>query len=268
MIPLAALALSAAASANPRVLEAPTALKEVGFDQNLGATVPLAARFFDETGREVTLGDYFGKRPVVLNLVYFDCPMLCTVSLNGLESALQVLSFLPGREFELVTISFDAKEGPTLAAQKKRAHLARLQRPGAEAGWHFLTGGPAAIQAVSRAVGFRYAWDAETRQFAHPAGLVVLTADGRIARYLYGIEYSPKDLRFALVEAADGKIGGPVDQLLLYCYRYDPVTGRYGPAIMGVLRLAAGLTVLSLFGFIFLAWRRERRAPPLRDPIV
>jgi protein SCO1/2 len=263
---LAALVLSGAASVNPRALEAPPALKEVGFDQKLGATLPLDAPFVDEAGREVRLGDYFGKKPVVLNLVYFDCPMLCTVSLNGLESALQVLAFLPGREFELVTISFDAKEGPALAAQKKRAHLTRLQRTGAEAGWHFLTGRPAAIQAVSRAVGFRYAWDEETHQFAHPAGLVVLTPDGRIARYLFGIEYAPKDLRLALVEAADGKVGGPVDQLLLYCYRYDPVTGRYGPAIMGILRLAAGLTMLALFGFIFLAWRRERRAArDLRD---
>lgn len=257
---LALLVLSAASTVNPRALEAPEALREVGFDQKLGATVPLDAPFTDEAGREVKLGDYFGTKPVVLNLVYFDCPMLCTVSLNGLESALQVLSFLPGREFELVTISFDAKEGPALAAQKKKAHVMRLQRPGAEAGWHFLTGGPAAIQAVSRAIGFRYAWDAETRQFAHPAGLVVLTPDGRVARYLFGIEYAPKDLRLALVEAADGKIGGPVDQLLLYCYRYDPVTGRYGPAIMDILRLAAGLTMLGLFGFIFLAWRRERRA--------
>jgi len=254
------LLLSAASTVNPRALETPEVLREVGFDQRLGETLPLDAAFRDESGREVRLGDYFGRKPVVLNLVYFDCPMLCTVSLNGLESALQVLSFLPGREFELVTISFDAKEGPALAAQKKKAHLMRLQRPGAAEGWHFLTGGAAAIQAVSRAIGFRYAWDAETRQFAHPAGLVVLTPDGRIARYLYGIEYAPKDLRLALVEAGEGKVGGPVDKLLLYCYRYNPVTGRYGAAIMAILRLAAGLTMLALFGFIFLAWRRERRA--------
>jgi protein SCO1/2 len=235
-------------------------MNEIGFDQRLGESVPLEAEFRDEEGRAVRLGDFFGRKPVVLNLVYFDCPMLCTVSLNGLASALEVVSFLPGREFELLTISFDPREGPELAAHKKKAYLARLKRPGADAGWHFLTGDAAALDRIAKAVGFRYAWDDETRQFAHPAGLVVLTPEGRIARYLYGIEYAPKDLRLALVESGEGKISSPVDQLLLYCYQYNPVTGRYGATIMTVLRLFAVLTVLALGGFVLVMFRRERAA--------
>ena len=165
-----------------------------------------------------------------------------------------------GREFEVVTVSFEPKETPALAAAKKKAYLERYGRPGAEAGWHFLTGDPASIDRLTRAVGFRYSWDAETRQYAHPAGIVVLTAQGRIARYLYGIEYAPKSLRLALVESSEGKVGTPVDQLLLLCYLYDPVTGRYGASIMRIVRLASVLTVAALATFIAVMWRRERRA--------
>jgi protein SCO1/2 len=257
---LATLLAAGALGSGTPALKPPDALREVGFDQKLGASLPLDLPLRDESGRAVRLRDYFGGKPVALNLVYFDCPMLCTVSLNGLASALEVVSFLPGREFELLTISFDAREGPSLAAHKKKAYLARLKRPGAEAGWHFLTGDKASVDAIAKAVGFRYAWDDETKQFAHPAGLVVLTPEGRIARYLYGIEYAPKDLRLALVESAEGKISSPVDQLLLYCYQYNPVTGRYGPTIMAVLRLASLLTVAALGGFVFRSWRRERAA--------
>ncbi len=257
---LALLLAGPGREASPQVLTPPSALRDVGFDQKLGETLPLDLALRDETGREVRLRDYFGRKPVALVLVYFDCPMLCTVSLNGLLSALEVVSFLPGREFELLTISFDSKEGPELAAHKKKGYVGRLQRPGAEAGWHFLTGDAAALDRITRAVGFRYAWDEETRQFAHPAGLVVLTPEGRIARYLYGIEYAPKDLRLALVESAEGKISSPIDQLLLYCYQYNPVTGRYGATIMTILRLAAVVTVLALAAFIFVSWRREKSA--------
>lgn len=238
--------------------ERPPIIREIGFDQRLGESVPLDAVFRDEGGRTVRLGDYFGARPVVLSLVYFDCPMLCTVSLNGLASALDFVSFTPGREFELVTVSFDPRETPGLASAKKKAYLARYKRAGAEAGWHFLTGDAAAIDRITEAVGFRYAWDEETKQFAHPAGLVVLTPAGKISRYLFGIEYAPKDLRLALVESGEGKVGGPVDSFLLYCYQYNPLTGRYSASILNVVRLGGIAIVLALGGFIFMMRRRER----------
>ncbi|HEX6738751.1 MAG TPA: SCO family protein [Vicinamibacteria bacterium] len=250
---LAALAGGASAQT-----ERPTALREVGFDQRLGQALPLDLALRDEAGRAVRLGDYFGKRPVVLSLVYYECPMLCTLTLNGLVSALGVLPWNPGEEFELITVSFDPRETPAQAAAKKKAYLARYQRPQAQAGWHFLTGDAAALRALTGAVGFRYAWDDASKQFAHPAGVVVATPDGRLARYLFGIEYAPKDLRLALLEASSGQVGSPVDQLLLFCYRYDPATGRYGAALMRVMRTAAVLTLLALGGFMLASLRRER----------
>ncbi len=237
----------------------PEILREVGFEQRLGSPLPLDLPFRDEDGRTVRLGEYFQGKPVVLSLVYYECPMLCTLTLNGLVSALGVLSFDVGREFEVVTVSFDHRETPSLAAAKKKAYLERYRREGAARGWHFLTGDEASIRRLTSAVGFRYAWDERTRQFAHPAGLVVLTPQGAIARYLFGIEYAPKDLRFALVESAAGRIGSALDRLVLYCYQYDPQTGRYGAAIMRIIRVGAVLTVAALGGFIVMAWRRERR---------
>lgn len=239
---------------------APPILKEIGFDQKLGDALPLDIVFKDEAGKPVRLGDYFGKKPVVLTLNYYGCPMLCTVTLSGLASALNILSIDAGREFEIVTVSFDPKEDAALATQKKASHLARYKRPTAEAGWHFLTGDQASIDRLTKAVGFRYAWDEETRQFAHPAGLVVLTPAGKIARYLYGIEYAPRDLRFALVEASAGKIGTFVDQAIIYCYQYDPMTGRYSASIMRILRTLSGITVVALAVLIAVLLRRERAA--------
>ena len=239
----------------------PGVLQEIGFDQRLGEALPLDAAFTDEQGRSVKLGDYFGKRPVVLSFVYYECPMLCTIGLNGLSAALQVLSFVPGQEFEVVTVSFDAKETPALAAAKKKAYLARYQRQGAETGWHFLTGSDASIEALTRAAGFRYVWDEATKQFAHPAGIVVATPEGRISHYLFGVEYAPKDLRFSLVEAASGRIGNAADQLLLYCYQYDPQTGRYSASILNIVRALAVFTVLGLVGFILTASRRQKARP-------
>ena len=214
----------------------------------------------DEDGRAVRLQDYYGRKPLVVALVYYDCPMLCTMTLNGLVSAMNAIAFDAGKEYEVVTVSFEPRETPQLAAAKKQTYLKRYVRPNAGAGWHFLTGEPADITRLTQAIGFRYAWDAERRQYAHPAGLVVLTPDGRIARYLFGIEYAPKDLRFALVEASEGRVGGLVDQAVLYCYQYDPMTGRYGTAIMRILRAAALLTLGALGTFIFVMWRRERAA--------
>jgi protein SCO1/2 len=197
---------------------------------------------------------------VVLSLVYYQCPMLCTLTLNGLASALSVLTFDVGKDFDVVTVSFEPKETAPLAAAKKKAHLERYRRPGAAEGWHFLTGDAPAIASLTRAVGFRYAWDAETRQYAHPAGLLVLTPEGRIARYMYGVEYAPRDLRLALVEASQRRIGNPVDAVLLYCYQYDPARGRYAASVLGLVRLGGILTVLGLAAFVLVSLRRERAA--------
>ena len=240
--------------------ERPAPLSDVGFEQRLDAQLPLDVSLRDEHGETVQLGDYFGDKPVILSLVYFECPMLCTLSLNGLASALDVLSFDIGDEFDIVTVSFDHRETPELASAKKAAYIDRYGRAGAQTGWHFLTGDEANVKRLTEAVGFRFAWDPETEQWAHPAGVLVATPAGRLARYLYGIEYAPKDLRLALVEAAEHRIGSPVDQLLLYCYRYDPATGKYGAQIMTAVRAGGVLTVATLVGFIVLMRRRELRA--------
>jgi protein SCO1 len=236
----------------------PKVLKEIGFDQNLNQQVPLDLPFVDEQGRAVKLGDYFGSKPVVLTLVYYDCPMLCTQVLNGLVSSLGVLSLDVGKDFEVVTVSFDPREKPPLAAAKKAGLLERYHRPGAAAGWHFLTGDQDAITRLTKAVGFRYVWDDSLKQFAHPTGIMVLTPQGRIARYLFGIEYGPRDLRFALIDATHGTIGSAVDQVLLYCYHYDPSTGRYGFVVMRAVRIAGAATVLLLGAFIVILVRKER----------
>jgi protein SCO1/2 len=243
----------------PAALERLPILKDVRIDQRLDAQIPLDLPFVDENGRDVRIGDYFGKRPVVLALVYYECPMLCTLVLNGLTGSLEGINFDAGREFDVVAVSFDPGETPALAAEKKKLYLGRYGRSGAAEGWHFLTGRKDAIDRLTDAVGFHYVYDPAIDQFAHPAAITVLTPAGRVSRYLYGIEYAPRDLRLALVEAASGKIGSLVDQALLYCYHYDPLSGKYGVAIMNVIRLAGALTVLALGGFIVLTLRRERR---------
>jgi len=237
----------------------PKALQGIGFDQNIDRQIPLDATFRDESGAAVRIGDYFGKRPVVLVFAYYDCPMLCTQVIHGLSSALGVLSLAPGRDFEIVTVSFNPADTPATARAKKAVYLERYQQPGAERAWHFLTGDPPEIDRLTQAAGFRYAWDADTKQFAHPSGIIVLTPDGRLARYLFGIEYGPRDLRFAIVEASAGKVGSIVDSLLLYCYHYDPMMGRYGLVVMRAIRIAGAATVLALGAFIALMLRRERR---------
>ena len=258
------LALAAApwASAQTAADGRPPFLRDLGFDQRLGGSLPLDAVLRNEHGAEVRLGDFFGDKPVVLSLVYYECPMLCTLSLNGLVSAMDVLSFDVGEEYEVVTLSFEAKETPELARAKKATYIERYGREGADEAWHFLTGDADQIRRVTEATGFRYAWDDETQQYAHPSGILVATPEGRIARYLYGIEYAPKDLRLALVEASEEKIGSPVDQLLLFCYQYDPTTGRYGAVAMNMVRAGGVLTVLALGSFWAVMWRRDRRAGP------
>jgi protein SCO1/2 len=236
----------------------PRALRAIGFDQKIGEAIPLDLVFRDERGASVRLADYFGKRPVVLVFAYYSCPMLCTLVVSGLASALDVLSLQPGGDFEIVTVSFNPADTPASAAAKKAGYLERYKKSGAEGAWHFLTGDPPSIERLTTAAGFRYAWDADTKQFAHPSGVIVLTPDGRLARYLFGIEYGPRDLRYAIVEASEGRVGNAADALLLYCYHYDPMTGRYGFVVMRALRLAGAATVLALCGFIAVMVRRER----------
>ena len=234
-------------------------LKKVDIEQRLGNQIPLDLKFRDESGREVRLGEYFAKgKPVALTLVYYECPMLCSQVLNGAVGAFQALSFTAGKEFEVVTVSFDPREGPELAAKKKETYLRRYKREGAEQGWHFLTGDKAAIDALAESVGFHYVWDEQSQQFAHASAVMVATPTGRLSHYFYGIDYSPKDLRLAFVEASEGKIGSPVDSLILFCYHYDPASGRFAP-VMGVLRAAGVLTVFGVIGLIVYLTRKTRR---------
>jgi protein SCO1 len=234
-------------------------LKDVGIDQKLNEQIPLDLSFSDETGRGVTLGQFFGSRPVLLALVYYECPMLCTQVLHGLVGSLEGISFTAGKEFEVVFVSFDPGETPTLAADRKQYFLRRYGHPEAAPYVHFLTGRETSITALTSAVGFRYAYDAQIDQFAHPAAITLLTGEGRVSRYLYGIEFAPRDLKLALVEASEGKIGSVVEQILLFCYHYDPESGKYGLVIMNFVRLAAALTVIALGASVFLSLRRERR---------
>jgi protein SCO1/2 len=238
----------------------PPPLREIGFDQHLDQVLPLDTQFVDEHGTAVRLGQYFGSKPVVLAFVYYTCPMLCTQVLNAMTSTLGVLSLDAGKDFDVVLVGFDPRETPEQAAAKKREQLERYKRPGTDVGWHFLTGSEPSIKRLTSAAGFRYAWDAQTKQFAHPTGIIIVTPDGRPARYLFGIEYGPRDVRFALVEASAGRIGSVVDSLLLYCYHYDPMTGRYGLYIMRTLRIAGVATVLLIAAFIVVMVRRERSA--------
>lgn len=241
----------------------PAPLRDIGFDQRLDHLLPLDVTLVDERGQRRRLADYFGVRPVVLAFVYFDCPMLCTQIVNALTSSFKTLSLDVGADFDVMLVSFDPREGPARAAERKAAALARYDRPGTSDGWHFLTGDHASIDRLTRAAGFRYAWDEATQQFAHPAGIIVVTPEGRLARYLFGIDYGPRDLRLALVEASQGRIGSVVDSVLLYCYHYDPMTGRYGLLIMRALRMAGAATAIALGGFIWLMLRRERAAQAL-----
>ncbi len=254
--------IAAYGSAQPEVGQPataqPEALRNVGIDQRLDQQVPLDLAFRNEAGETVTLGSLLRGRPVILNLVYYECPMLCTLVLNGLLSAMKALPFDAGQEFDVITVSFDPKDTPALAAKKKATYLNEYRRPSAEHGWHFLTGDAPSIERLAAAVGFGYRYDPERKEFAHAAGLEVLTPKGVIARYFFGVEFSPRDLKFGLMEAAENRIGSPIDQLLLFCYHYDPSTGRYSSAALTGIRAAGLLTLLALGGFIVWAIRRER----------
>ncbi len=247
------------ASATPAT-RMPDLLVGIGLDQRLGQKIPLDLPFVDEQGRTVRLGDFFGKRPVILTLVYYECPMLCTQVLNGLATSIRPLTFDVGREFDIVTISFNPRDTPELARAKKANYIEAYHRPGAAAGWHFLTGTPASIDALTAAVGFRYTYDPTSSQYAHASGIMVLTPDGTLSKYFYGIEYWPRDVRFALMEASERKIGSVIDQLLLPCFHYDPKSARYSVAVMRLVRSAGIATVLAIVTGIIVMRRRDKTA--------
>jgi protein SCO1/2 len=260
------LAASASAQMNNGIMAPPAntrppRLENVGIEQHLDTQVPPDLTFRDETGKTVKLGDYFGHKPLILNLVYYNCTMLCGEALAGLSSAMRLVKFDLGNEFDVVTVSFDPRETPGMAAAKKKDYVKRYGRANAAAGWHFLTGQPDSINALTKAVGFQYQYDPKTNQYAHATAIMVLTPQGRISRYFYGVDFPPKDLRMGLVEASQGKIGNAVDAVLLYCYHYNPETGKYGAMVANILRLAAAATILIMGIFLFILWRLDPSVP-------
>lgn len=253
-VTLAVASVAAAQVAGP----VPEALQDVGVDERLGTALPLDLEFRDEQGEIVTLGKFFERgRPVLLTLNYYKCPMLCGLQLNGLATGLEELDWTPGAEFEVVTVSINPLETPALATEKKQNYIRKMGRPAAAAGWHFLTGREPQIRELADSVGFRYALDPETGEYAHAAAVMVATPDGNVVRYLYGIEYPAKNLRLALLEAADGTIGSPFDRLVLYCYHYDPSSRRYAPVAMNIMRVGGGVTVVALGLTLGMLWARE-----------
>jgi len=240
----------------------PETLKAVGIEQRLGEKLPLDVELKDEDGKVVKLGTYFNNgRPVILALVYYECPMLCNQVLNGLTGSLKGMSLDAGKDFDIVALSFDARENdkPELAKNKRASYVERYGRPGTEKGWHFLTGTQDAIDKVTSAAGFNYKWDEKSDQFAHAAGIMITTPQGTLSRYFYGIDYAPKDVKFGLMESSENKVGNAAEQLLLYCYHYDPATGKYGLAILRVMRLAGVATMLGMGTMIFVFWRRNKK---------
>ena len=234
----------------------PAGLNDVDIVQNLNQQIPLDLAFRDETGKQVKLADYFGKKPVILSLVYYRCPMLCSEVLAGLEGSLRAISFNAGDQFNVLTVSFDPKDTPEAATAKKADYIKRYGRPGAAEGWHFLTGSQESITALTKAVGFGYEYDPKSGQFSHATAIMIVTPEGKLAQYYYGVEYPPKDLRLGLIQASQNKIGTLADQVLLYCYHYDPTTGKYGAIISRVIQLSGGVTVLGLGLFLIILFRR------------
>jgi protein SCO1 len=257
---VAAMALGAV-PAHSQQASPPAILREVNIAQRLNEQIPSGIIFRDENGKAVHLGDYFGKKPIVLSLVYFDCPALCTEVLNGELRTMKAISLDLGKDFDAVTVSFEPKDTPALAKAKRDVYAGQYGRRWSAESWHFLTGEQPSIDALTQAAGFHYAYDSASRQYAHAAAILVLTPSGRIARYFYGVQYPARDVRLGLVEASEGKIGSPTDHALLYCYQYDPMTGRYGLIVMNVVRAAGLFTVLALGIFMFVMFRRERDRP-------
>jgi protein SCO1/2 len=248
------------AFAAPQKTQGYALLKDVGIDQQLGAQIDLSLRFRDESGKSVALADYFHGKPVVLAPVYYMCTSLCPMTLNSLIESLRVLKFNAGREYEVIAFSFDPKETPAMAAAAKAHYVRDYDRSGTANGFHFLTGDEDSIRALTNTIGFHYKWDAGSGQWAHATGIMVATPEGKLGQYFYGLEFSARDLRLSMVQASAEKIGTIVDRVLLYCYHYDPTTGKYGMVVMRTVRIAGALTALGLFGFMFLMFRRDKRA--------
>jgi protein SCO1/2 len=244
----------------PTAATLPAQLQNVGFEPQLNSQIPAGLKFKDETGRDVRLGDFYGQKPVVLAFVYYTCPMLCDQIQQGVVGSLRMLSFNPGQHYEVVFVSFDSRETPAMASEKKKAALSHFHRPETSAGWHFLTGSAENIAAATKAANFRFSFDARANMFAHASGMMILTPDGRISRYFYGVEYPGRDMRLGLVDASAGKIGSPIDHVLLFCYHYDPSTARYSASILRIIRLGGILTIFALIGGILISRRREIRA--------
>jgi protein SCO1 len=254
----------------PSASTMPRALQNVGFEPPLNGAMPLDLRFRDETGRSVQLRDYFGhQKPVVLAFVYYGCPMLCDQVQQGVVGSLRMFTFNPGRDYDVVFISFDSRETPDMAAEKKKKALVHFRRPETDSGWHFLTGSKESVEAVTKAANFRYTFDAKSNLFAHASGVMLLTPDGHISRYFYGVEYPGRDMRLGLVDASAGKIGSPIDHVLLFCYHYDPTAAVYSASILKLIRLGGVLTILCIVGGILLSRRRETLAAArnLRQPL-
>jgi protein SCO1/2 len=247
-------------STGPAAQNMPSVLQNVGFEPPLNAHLPLDLAFRDETGRSVQFREYFSQKPVLLAFVYYGCPMLCDQTEQGVVGALRMLSFNPGRDYEVVFVSFDPRESPDMAAQKKELAMTHFRRPETAAGWHFLTGPKESIDALTKAANFRYSFDEKSGLFAHAAGIMLLTPDGRISRYFYGVEFPARDVRLGLVDASAGKIGTPIDRALLFCYRYDPTSARYSASILSIIRLAGVLTILGLVAAILIFRRRDLAA--------
>jgi protein SCO1/2 len=265
---LLALAAIASLPADAQQIATPAILSKVGIIQNLNAQIPPDLMFRDEAGNSVRIGDFFGKKPIVLSLVYFDCPALCTEVLNGELRTMKAISLNLGGDFDAVTVSFEPADTPALAKAKRDVYIGQYGRPGATDHWHFLTGEQPSIDALTNIAGFRYAYDSSIRQYAHAAAILILTPQGRIDRYFYGVQYPARDVRLGLIEASEGKIGSLTDQALLYCYQYDPMTGKYGVVVMNVLRAAGGLTVLLLGIFMALMFLRERKRSSGVPPVA
>ncbi|MFY9689590.1 MAG: SCO family protein [Candidatus Acidiferrales bacterium] len=239
----------------------PDLLKQVRIDQKLNDSIPLDLTFRDEHGKTVQLAQYFGSKPVILTLVYYSCPMLCTQVLNGLDRSMENIPLTIGKDFNVVTVSIDPTERPVLAEAKQELYTGMYERPGAAQGWHFLTGKEPQIKALADAVGFHYAYDPDSKQYAHAAAIMLLTPNGRISRYFYGVTYPERDLRLGLVDASSGKIGSPLDAAMLYCYHYDPHTGKYGLLISRVIQLSGALTILLGGIGLFVLFRGEHYVP-------
>ena len=256
-------------SVGPAAATMPTALQNVGFEPPLNGPMPLDLSFRDETGRSVQLREYFGQKPVVLAFVYYNCPMLCDQVEQGVVGVLRMLSFNPGRDYEVVFVSFDSRETPEMAAEKKKKALVHFRRPETDSGWHFLTGSKESIEAAAKAANFRFSFDAKSSLFAHASGVLVLTPDGHISRYFYGVEYPGRDMRLGLVDASAGKIGTPIDHVLLYCYHYDLTAATYSASILKIIRLGGVLTILCIVAGILISRRRETLAAArnLRQPL-